>query len=127
MQFLLLNPKLMTVKIYWNQTADHCVQSVRIRIYPVWMREMQGRITLNMDTFYAVDHLLLPHIKHIQKIKRDLELVSLPHFLHNSFLKNKFLLLYPLTDQVPCYGSFYFLRYWAICVLQLFVNQIVTS
>ena len=27
--------------------------------------EMRTRITLNMDTFYAVDHLLLPHIKHI--------------------------------------------------------------
>ena len=25
------------------------------------------------------------------------------------------------------FGSLYFVRYWAICVLQLFVNQVVTS
>ena len=31
----------------------------------------------------AADHLLSPHIKLFQKIKRGLELVSLPHFPHN--------------------------------------------
>ena len=31
----------------------------------------------------AADHLLSPHIKLYQKIKRGLELVSLPHFPHN--------------------------------------------
>ena len=32
-----------------------------------------------------------------------------------------------LTDQISLSGCLYFLRYWAICVLQLFVNQVVTS
>ena len=32
-----------------------------------------------------------------------------------------------LTDQILLPGSLYFLRYWAICVFQLFVNQVVTS
>ena len=32
-----------------------------------------------------------------------------------------------LTDQILLPDCFYFLRYWAICVLQLFVNQVVTS
>ena len=32
-----------------------------------------------------------------------------------------------LNDQISLTGCFYFLRYWAICVLQLFVNQVVTS
>ena len=31
----------------------------------------------------TADHLLLPHVKHFFKIKKGLELVSLPHFLHN--------------------------------------------
>ena len=31
----------------------------------------------------AAGHLLLPHIKHILKIRKGLELISLPHFLHN--------------------------------------------
>ena len=32
-----------------------------------------------------------------------------------------------LTDQISLSGCFYFMRYWAICVLHLFVNQVVTS
>ena len=32
-----------------------------------------------------------------------------------------------LTDQVSLSDCLYFLRYWGICVLQLFVNQVVTS
>ena len=31
-----------------------------------------------------------------------------------------------LIDHVSFPGCFYFLRYWEICVLQLFVNQVVT-
>ena len=32
-----------------------------------------------------------------------------------------------LADQISLPGCPYFLSYWAICVLQLFVNQVVTS
>ena len=32
-----------------------------------------------------------------------------------------------LTDQTSLPGCLYFLRYWVICVLQLFVIQVVTS
>ena len=32
-----------------------------------------------------------------------------------------------LTDQSSLPGSLYFLRYWAICVLQLFVSHALTS
>ena len=32
-----------------------------------------------------------------------------------------------LTDQLLLFHCLYFLRNWAICVLQLFVNQAVTS
>ena len=32
-----------------------------------------------------------------------------------------------LTDQISSSGCLYFVRYWEICVLQLFVNQAVTS
>ena len=66
-------------------------------------------IWINSLTFYAVCfcwiaswglskyfetklHLVSPHIKLLWKIKRSLELVSLPHFLHN-FWRKIFLLL----------------------------------
>ena len=32
-----------------------------------------------------------------------------------------------LNDQVSLSGCPYFVRYWAICLLQLFANQVVTS
>ena len=32
-----------------------------------------------------------------------------------------------LADKISLPGWFYFVRYWAICVLQLFVNQVVAS
>ena len=42
--------------------------------------------------------------------------------------KEKYLSCYSLlTDQIPLSGCHYFVRLCAICVLQLFVNQVVTS
>ena len=32
-----------------------------------------------------------------------------------------------LPDQISLSGCLYFVRYWAISVLQLFVNEVVTS
>ena len=57
--------------------------------------------------------------------KEGLELFSLPHFLHNFGKKKKFsyvLLIY----QISLSGCPYFVRYGAICVLQLFMNQVKT-
>ena len=54
------------------------------------------------------------------KIKRSFELVSLPHFLHN-FWRKIFLPLHSIN-----WRSFN-VRYWVICLLQLFVNQVLTS
>ena len=34
---------------------------------------------------------------------------------------------YVLTDQISLPGCLYFFRYWVMCVLQLYVNQVVTS
>ena len=60
-------------------------------------------------------------------LKRGLELDSLPHFLHNFCRKIFFLLYTLLTEEISLSGCLYFVRYWAICALQLFVNQVVTS
>ena len=32
-----------------------------------------------------------------------------------------------LTDQISLPSYLYFVRYWAMCVLELFVNQVVMS
>ena len=57
--------------------------------------------------------------------KRGLELVSLHHFLHDFWIK-MFLVLYSIKCKISLPGWFYFVRHWAIYVLQLLVNKAVT-
>ena len=53
-------------------------------------------------------------------LEKGLGIVSPPHFVHD-FSRRMFLMLYSLN----CLSDWlYFLRYWTICILQLFVNQI---
>ena len=62
--------------------------------------------------------------------KKGLGLLSPPHFVHG-FSRKLFPMLHSikilLTDQISLSDCLYFTRYWAICVLLLFVNQAVTS
>ena len=57
--------------------------------------------------------------------KKDLGLVSPPHFLYD-FQEKCFSCYILLTDQISLFDCLYFSRYWAICALQLFVNQAAT-
>ena len=58
------------------------------------------------------------------KKKGDLEPVSLSHFCIT--FEEKYLSCYLLlTDQISFSCCLCFMRYWVICVLQLFVNQAV--
>ena len=58
--------------------------------------------------------------------EKGLGLVSPPDFVHD-FSRNMFRMYILLTDQILLSDSLYFLRYWAIWLLQLFINQAVTS
>ena len=63
---------------------------------------------------------------HFLKIEKCLERVTLPHFVY--IFEEKYLFCHiQLIDQVSLSGCLYFVKYWAICVLQLLVNQVVTS
>ena len=53
--------------------------------------------------------------------EKGLGLVSPPHFV-NDFSRKSFSCYIPLTDQISLSDYLYFSRYWAISVLQLFVN-----
>ena len=45
----------------------------------------------------------------------------------SAWFSNKNIFCYTLLpDQISISGCFYFVRYWAIGILQLFVNQVVT-
>ena len=57
-------------------------------------------------------------------LEKDLGLVSAPYFVYDFLC---FLYYILLTDQISLSDCCYFMRYWAVCVLQVFVNQNVTS
>ena len=56
--------------------------------------------------------------------KKSLGIASSPHYVYD-FSRKMLLMLYSLTDQISMSDCLYFLRFWAICVLQLFVDQVM--
>ena len=58
--------------------------------------------------------------------EKGLGLVSPPYFVYD-FSRKMFKCYTLLTDQISLSDCLYFSRHWVICVLQLFVNQAVTS
>ena len=61
---------------------------------------------IKIDWNKAADHLHLPQINiFLKKTKRGLELVSLPHFLHD-FWRKIFLLLYTYLAKFQCLVAF---------------------
>ena len=59
-------------------------------------------------------------------LEKGLGIVSLAHFVYN-FSRKMFSCYTLLTDQISLSDCFFFFRYWSICVLKLFLNQVVTS
>ena len=57
---------------------------------------------------------------------KGLGLVSVSHFA-NDFQEKWFSCCILLTDQISLSDCLFFLKYWAICVLRLFLKQAVTS
>ena len=60
-------------------------------------------------------------------LDKGLGIVSPAYFVYIIFQKNCSSCYILLTDQISLPFYHYFWRYWAICVLQLFVNQVMTS
>ena len=59
-------------------------------------------------------------------LDKGLGIISPVHF--RIIFQQKCSLCYMLIiDQISLSSCLYFLNYWAICVLQLFINQVVTS
>ena len=59
-------------------------------------------------------------------LENGLGIVSPPHFVYD-FSRKIFIILYSfLNDQILWSDCLYFMKYWEMCVLQLFVNQFVT-
>ena len=62
-------------------------------------------------------------------LEKGLGIFTPPHFVYDfMILQEKCFSCYILlNDQILLPDYLYFLRYWSMCVLQLFVNQVVTS
>ena len=60
-------------------------------------------------------------------LDEGLGIVSPPHFMCDFSPKMYTQCYILLSNQISLSGCLYFLRYWTICLLQLFVNQVVTG
>ena len=73
---------------------------------PSWGLSKFIETKLQITCFYLILRLF-------KKTKRGLELVPLPHFLHD--FKDKYLSCYIiLTDQISLSDCFYFVKYWTV-------------
>ena len=68
-----------------------------------------------------------PEICSILTFQKRVWKYFLHHILCKIFQEKYFSCYILLIGIISLPGSLYFLRYWAICVLQLFVSQILTS
>ena len=59
-------------------------------------------------------------------LNKGVGIVSPAHFVYD-FWQKCFSCYILLTDLILLPGCLYLMRYWAICVLQLFAIQVVTS
>ena len=64
-------------------------------------------------------------IPNFDVLEKSLGIVSPPHFAYD--FSTKMFLYILLIGQISLSEYLSFFRYWAICVLQLFVDQVVTS
>ena len=77
---------------------------------------------LNCFKLYTIDDML-----NFDLLDESLGIVSPAHFVYDFLAKVGSSCYILVTDQISLSGCLYFLRYRKICVLQLFVNQVVTS
>ena len=79
-------------------------------------------IKINSIRLWPID----PEICSILIFQKSVWEQFLYHILCIIFQEKHFTYQILLTDQILLSDCLYFLRYWSICVLSLFVNQIVT-
>ena len=72
-------------------------------------------------------YIIDPEVCSIFIFQKRLQEQILRNILRIIFQEKRFSCYVLLTSQMLWFDSHYFLRYWAICVLQMFVKQAMTS
>ena len=80
-----------------------------------------------IETNYSKLHTIDSEICSILIFQISVQKQFLQHILSMTFQQKCSSCYILLTDQISLPGSLYFLRYWSIYILQLFVDQAVTS
>ena len=84
------------------------------------------KLVYNRNKLFKTLHYWSRDMLNFDFLDKGLGIVFPAHFV-NDFSTKCFSYYILLTEQISLPGCLYFLRYWAICVLQFFVNQVVTS
>ena len=90
--------------IFWQPSNQHAIKTNRLKLY---------------TTHPEICSILIFQMRVWEQF--------LQHILCMIFQQKCFSCYILLTDQISLSDCLYFLRYWTICLLQLFVNQVVTG
>ena len=97
-------------------------EQVVCSLVSTYLDSPQLYIHLNSIKPYSGD----PDMLNFDFLEKHLVIDSPSHFLYD-FSKNCPSCYILLSDQILLSKCLYCLRYWGICVLKLFVNQVVSS
>ena len=84
------------------------------------------KLAYNKNKLFKTLHYWSRDMLNFDFLDKGLEIVSPAHFVYDFSTKCSSCYIL-LTEQISLPGCLYFLSYWTICVLQLFVDQVVTS
>ena len=84
------------------------------------------KLAYNRNKLFTTLHHWSRDILTFDFLDKGLGIVSSAHFVYDCSAKCSSCYIL-LSDQISLLGCLYFLKYWAICVLQFFVNQVMTS
>ena len=84
------------------------------------------KLPYNRNKLFKTLHYWCRDMLNLDFSDKGLWIVSPAYFLYD-FSTKMLLMLYSINWPISLPGCLYFLRYWAICVLRYFVNQVVRS
>ena len=115
------SPRLLSKNLKFNISLDNSLKCYTVYFYCMASWRLSKYIETKLQTSWF--HLILSFFIKWKEVWNQY-----PYLIfHIIFEENYFSCYILLIDQISLPGCLYFVRYWTICVLQLFANQVVTS
>ena len=133
-----LNLFRQSLTLSWRRLLSYRNQSIDLRrsidlqsksmdwfLYDNGLRHERVNLSYSENKLFKTLNYYSRDMLNFYFLEKGLGIVSTPHFVHD-FFKKMFLMLYSINGPNLIAWFPFFSRYWPICVLKLFVDQVVT-